>query len=86
MRKYRSVCLGNSSPIQAFSFDTYQGTRDYNEDRISFHIDMKIKDSLYAFFAVFDGHGGAGVADYLKMKLPRKFEQFMNDAIHDDVL
>jgi protein phosphatase 2C family protein 2/3 len=62
--------------IQAFGANTHQGIyRNYNEDRVSVIMNIpKPKTRLgkwpsCSFFAIYDGHGGAGCADFLKDKL-----------------
>lgn len=65
------------SLVKAFAANTHQGTvRKYNEDRVSIILNI-VKPNTYkgtswpscSFFAVFDGHGGAKCADFLKDNL-----------------
>lgn len=60
--------------IKSYAVNTHRGIiRTYNEDRVSIILNI-LKPNTYigdywpkcAFFGVFDGHGGAGCADYLK--------------------
>ena len=56
-----------------FASDQYQGMRDYNEDRIVANKAFAVNGKTYSFFGVFDGHGGTGVADYLKTNIEKHF-------------
>ena len=58
----------------AYGANTHNGiTRTYNEDRISIVLDLKSQKVKHTqnvkFFAVFDGHGGLGCAEYLRDSL-----------------
>ena len=63
--------------VEAYAAATNQGVvRDYNEDRISILLNIPRPPSYTgktwpncSFFAVLDGHGGSGCADYLKDNL-----------------
>ena len=65
--------------VKAYAANTNQGIiRDYNEDRVSIILNiMKPKNKAnleiewpqICFFGVFDGHGGASCADYLRDNL-----------------
>ena len=64
--------------IQSYAANTHQGIqRNYNEDRVSIILNIvKPKDKpsniewpICSFFAIYDGHGGAACADFLKDKL-----------------
>lgn len=65
--------------IKSYAANTNQGIiRDYNEDRVSIILNIlkpKSKQHLniewpqICFFGVFDGHGGAACADYLRDNL-----------------
>lgn len=71
----------NQGAVQSYAANTHNGTsRHYNEDRISIVLDLKkpgckpdeqlapgIKQA--SFFAVFDGHGGHGCAEFLRDNL-----------------
>ena len=46
---------------------SYQGTRDYNEDRILIEENLKLHDQLFNVYAVFDGHGGSSAAEFLRI-------------------
>jgi protein phosphatase 2C family protein 2/3 len=62
--------------VQAYAANTHNGlVRPYNEDRISIVLDLKKNhgtakaislDKKVSFFAIFDGHGGATCAEYLR--------------------
>ena len=65
--------------IKSYAANTNQGIiREYNEDRVSIILNIlkpKSKEKLdiewpqICFFGVFDGHGGAACADYLRDNL-----------------
>ena len=83
--------------IKSYAANTNQGIiRDYNEDRVSIILNIlkpKSKQHLtvewpqICFFGVFDGHGGAACADYLRDNLHNfvvqneNFPQFPQEAI-----
>ena len=63
--------------IMSYSANTHNGLiRGYNEDRISIVLDLKkpgnkshiqsAPQKKVSFFAVFDGHGGPGCAEFLR--------------------
>ena len=70
------VAAKSSEPNSvAYGANTHNGIiRTYNEDRISIVLDLKkpgqippmSSDKKVQFFAVFDGHGGQGCAEYLR--------------------
>lgn len=60
----------------SYAANTHSGLiRPYNEDRISIVLDLKkpgttgTQTSKVSFFAVFDGHGGSGCAEFLRDNL-----------------
>jgi protein phosphatase PTC2/3 len=64
----------------AYGANTCNGIiRNYNEDRISIVLDLKkpsgaipndvVSGGKIQFFAIFDGHGGQGCAEYLRDNL-----------------
>lgn len=63
--------------VKAYAANTNQGIiRDYNEDRVSIILNILKPQSREnedwprcSFFGVYDGHGGAGCADYLRDSL-----------------
>lgn len=71
--------------IESYAANTHNGiSRNYNEDRISIVLDLKkpglTKQQIAAmgpqdpnrkisFFAIFDGHGGSGCAEFLRDNL-----------------
>lgn len=63
--------------ISAYAANTHQGcVRNYNEDRVSIILNITKPNSYKgttwpkcSFFAVYDGHGGSGCADYLRDNL-----------------
>ncbi|KRX04470.1 Protein phosphatase 2C (PP2C)-like domain [Pseudocohnilembus persalinus] len=79
--------------IEAYGANTHQGlVRDYNEDRVSIILNIvrppnktHIKDwPACSFFAVYDGHGGAACADFLRDNLHQfivKDEMFPQDPV-----
>ena len=68
-------------PVRSFAANTNVGTvRKVNEDRISIVLDLKKPGSKpdeplapgiiqASFFAIFDGHGGHGCAEFLRDNL-----------------
>ena len=78
--------------IQAYAANTNQGVfRNYNEDRVSIILNIT-KPSFkqtedwptWSFFAVYDGHGGATWADFLRDNLHQfivKQESFPSDPV-----
>jgi protein phosphatase 2C family protein 2/3 len=61
--------------VDGYSANTHNGiVRGYNEDRISIVMDLKKpvdgtgkkSSKKVSFFAVFDGHGGSGCAEFLR--------------------
>ena len=69
--KTSSKIMGN---IKAYGANTYQGlVRNYNEDRVSIIINMTKPENYkkkvwpkISFFGIYDGHGGAKCADFLR--------------------
>jgi protein phosphatase 2C family protein 2/3 len=63
--------------VASYAANTHQGIiRNYNEDRVSIILNIikpKFKETTYwprcSFFGVYDGHGGAACADYLRDQL-----------------
>jgi serine/threonine protein phosphatase PrpC len=63
--------------VSSYSANTHQGiVRNYNEDRVSIILNIikpKFKQvdewPRCSFFAIYDGHGGAACADYLRDQL-----------------
>ena len=63
--------------IRAYAANTYQGlVRNYNEDRVSIIINMNKPPNCNkqywpktSFFGIYDGHGGAKCADFLRDSL-----------------
>jgi hypothetical protein len=63
--------------VNSFGVSTYIGTiRDYNEDRVSIIMNVVKPVSrsnetwpMVSYFAIFDGHGGNGCANYMKANL-----------------
>ena len=66
----------------AYAAGTHNGIiRTYNEDRLAIVLNYKLKVSALDytscnFFGIYDGHGGASVADYLKNNLHKTVAQF----------
>ena len=76
--------------IKSFGYNTHRGTkRNYNEDRVSIHLNIKSKKKQYKneleqmFFSVIDGHGGSECADFVKENLVKRI--FHNDYIEENV-
>lgn len=78
--------------IQAYAANTNQGVfRNYNEDRVSIILNItkptfkEIDDwPTCSFFAVYDGHGGASCADFLRDNLHQfivKQDAFPSDPV-----
>lgn len=68
--------------------DTSQGGRKYMEDVIDVKFDQK-EEPRYAYFAVFDGHGGPEAATFAKKHLLKeitKHEGFWCEDDDDKVL
>lgn len=76
--------------IQAYAANTNQGVfRNYNEDRVSIILNITMPAfkqidnwPTCSFFAVYDGHGGASCADFLRDNLHQfiiKQESFPSD-------
>jgi protein phosphatase 2C family protein 2/3 len=63
--------------IVSFAANTHCGnSRNYNEDRVSIIVNIKCPKSkdpktwpVCSYFAIYDGHGGALCADFLKARL-----------------
>jgi len=63
--------------VVSYAANTHQGIiRNYNEDRVSIILNIikpKFKETTYwprcSFFGVYDGHGGAACADFLRDQL-----------------
>ena len=85
--------LKRNGLVRAYAANTNQGlVRNYNEDRVSIILNIlkppskaQIPDSQWprcSFFAIYDGHGGSGCADFLRDNLHRfviKQDSFPND-------
>ena len=81
--KVQSSKISNKSQnyVLGYAANTHNGTsRNYNEDRISIVLDLKKPGSKpdeplapgikqASFFAIFDGHGGHGCAEFLRDNL-----------------
>ncbi|CAD8174005.1 unnamed protein product [Paramecium octaurelia] len=72
------ISTKNVGIVSAYAANTHQGLiRTYNEDRVSIILNlMKPASNTYAgqwpqssFFAIYDGHGGAACADYMRDNL-----------------
>ena len=67
----------NENSIAAYACNTHNGLiRNYNEDRISIIHDLQNPNQKFSknhqkvsFFAVYDGHGGKGCAEFLRDNL-----------------
>eukprot|EP01135_Chromosphaera_perkinsii_P002337 Nk52_evm123s221 gene=Nk52_evmTU123s221 len=70
-RDYSGALLANQIPEAGMR--STRMMRDYNEDR---YIVAGVDDNTQ-FFGVFDGHGGAHAADFVKAKLYRKFRKLL---------
>lgn len=57
---------------------TNRGGRAYQEDRIVMHHDSERR---YALYAVFDGHGGAAVAEACQRTLVKHVQQLMGERV-----
>lgn len=55
-----------------------QGEREYMEDRLSYEINIV---SGFDYYAVFDGHGGADVASYLKTHLGPIIKETLTETL-----
>ena len=70
----RSVQLNKNGIVISYAASTNQGiSRNYNEDRVSIILNIKKPKSKrnvewprWAFFGIFDGHGGTTCSDYLR--------------------
>ena len=82
----------NNGMILSYAANTNQGVfRNYNEDRVSIILNItkpsfkKVDDwPTWSFFAVYDGHGGASWADFLRDNLHQfivKQESFPSDPV-----
>ena len=61
-----------SSLIKAYAANSHRGLiKPFNEDRLSIVPRLAPNFEEVSIFAVYDGHGGSGCADYLKENLPR---------------
>lgn len=82
--------------ISAYAANTHQGcVRNYNEDRVSIILNISkpasFKNGYWpkcSFFAVYDGHGGAGCADYLRDNLHQHIikDSFFPHSVKDAIL
>ncbi|CAK79657.1 unnamed protein product (macronuclear) [Paramecium tetraurelia] len=72
------ISTKNVGIVSAYAANTHQGLiRTYNEDRVSIILNlMKPASNTFAgqwpqssFFAIYDGHGGAACADYMRDNL-----------------
>ncbi|CAD8072703.1 unnamed protein product [Paramecium sonneborni] len=72
------ISTKNIGIVSAYAANTHQGLiRTYNEDRVSIILNlMKPASNTFvgqwpqsSFFAIYDGHGGAACADYMKDNL-----------------
>ena len=69
--------------IKAFAACTSKGLiRSYNEDRVSIVPRIKINEleRRVSYFALFDGHGGAGCADFLAENLHQIFFNYLRSS------
>jgi protein phosphatase PTC2/3 len=56
----------------AYAANSHRGNvKPFNEDRISIVTKLSIDYSDVSIYAVYDGHGGQGCADYLRESIPR---------------
>lgn len=61
-----------SSWIRAYAANSHRGIiKPFNEDRLSIVPKLAPNHEEVSIFAVYDGHGGSGCADYLKENIPR---------------
>ena len=61
-----------SSFIRAYAANSHRGIiKPFNEDRLSIVPKLAPNYEEVSIFAVYDGHGGSGCADYLKENIPR---------------
>lgn len=62
--------LLNTTNLISYGANTHNGlVRLYNEDRVSIVLELKKPNHTHAavmYFAIFDGHGGSGCAEFLK--------------------
>ena len=94
--QYRSSTRSNGA-IKAYAANTNQGSvRNYNEDRVAIILNIVKPDNHPAttwpkcqYFAIYDGHGGHGCADFLRDNLHNYvvrqpcFPQDVQKAIQD---
>jgi len=60
-----------SNVIRAFGANTNRGNvKNYNEDRISIVPSLSQEYPDVSLFAIYDGHGGQGCAEYLRECMP----------------
>jgi serine/threonine protein phosphatase PrpC len=58
--------------IRAYAANSHRGlVKPFNEDRLSIVPKLSPIYEDISIFAVYDGHGGSGCADYLKENIPR---------------
>lgn len=77
----------SSSVVKAFGANTNEGiVRNYNEDKVSIVLEITKPANLSgeewpkcSFFGVYDGHGGAACADFLRDNLYRYVINFSRD-------
>jgi serine/threonine protein phosphatase PrpC len=61
-----------TSHIRAYAANSHRGNiKPFNEDRISIVTRLSERDPDVSIFAVYDGHGGHGCADFLRDHMPR---------------
>ena len=92
------LSVRKNGPIKGYAANTNQGIlRDYNEDRVSIILNVAKPESKkaikvwpkIAFFGVFDGHGGASWAEFLRDNLhtfiikDQAFPEFPKHAIRN---
>ena len=83
LNEFKKKCPPTNKAFKDFSLIQFQNQnhRNYMEDRFSILINFPNNDNCKALFAIFDGHGGSSVSEYLCknyinifLKLCEKFE------------